>query len=384
MKTLLTWKRLGQILFVLVTLVLLLIRVDIPGVSGGPAREEYFEGKVISLTIDSPEDQQEEGERIQYLEVFIKDGPSAGSTIEIQNSVTGFINGKEYKAGDDVVLVQYEGEFGLEQLYVMDYVRRPSILILFGLFVLVVLIVNRKKGFYALLSMAFSFLVLFKLVLPMLLQGVDPVLSALLGSLFILPAMFYLSHGFTKKTHVAIISTLIALIITGILATIFTELSQLSGLTSEESTFLKVGIGSNINFTGLTLAGIIISVLGILDDVTITQTSVVQQLKAVQQQISLKELYTRSMAVGRDHIASVVNTLILVYTGASLPLLLIFFDSSHSLSDILNYEFMAEEITRTLVGSIGLILAVPIATVIASVVFHKDEHVEVDHSAHTH
>lgn len=369
------WKRFWQLLFIFVSIGLLLLNIDLNEISKDQFNQDYFEGEVKTVSVS---------DQIQTLNILLQDGPRAKETVRLENDLNSYINSKEYQVGDEVVLVYYENDLGSEQLYIMDYVRRPSIFLLFGIFLGVVLIINRKKGIYSLLSMAFSFLVLFKLVLPLLLKGFDPVFTALLGALFILPAIFYLSHGFNKKASIAIGGTLITLLITGILATIFSELAQLSGLASEEANFLKTGIGQGINFQGLLLAGMIISVLGVLDDVTITQTSVVQQLKAAQKKISFKELYGRSMSVGRDHIASVVNTLILVYTGASLPLLLLFIDSSQTLGEILNLEFIAEEITRTLIGSIGLIFAVPITTFIASLVFHKDEHVECDEHGHVH
>ncbi len=375
MKTKRNWKRLAQALFIFVSVALFFLQIDMGASPDSRVAQEYFEGEITGVS---------ESESIQALDVKLVNGPNAGETVALSNNLSIYANAIEYVEGDQVMLVQNSGALELEQIYIIDYVRYPKIYLLFALFVGVVLVVNRKKGLYSLLSMAFSFLVLFKLVLPLLLKGIDPVFAVLFGSLFILPAIFYLSHGVGRKTSIAITGTLITLAITGLLATIFTELVQLTGLATEEAGFLKIGIGENINFRGLLLGGMIISVLGVLDDVSITQTSVVEQLKAAQKKLSFKELYVRSMKVGRDHIASVVNTLILVYTGASLPLLLLFVDSTETFNQIINYEFMAEEITRTLVGSIGLIFAVPITTFIACFIFHKDKHLKIDEHAHVH
>ncbi|MFT7183848.1 MAG: putative membrane protein [Oceanicoccus sp.] len=375
MKTKRNWKRLAQVLFVLVSVALFFLQIDMGTSPESGITQEYLEGEITGVS---------ESESIQSLDVVLMEGPNAGETVSLSNNLNSYANAIEYLEGDEVMLLQSSGSLELEQLFIVDYVRYPKIYLLFALFVGVVLVINGKKGIYSLLSMAFSFLVLFKLILPLLLKGVDPVLAVLFGSLFILPAIFYLSHGVNRKTSIAITGTLITLALTGFLATIFTELIQLNGLATEEAGFLKVGIGENINFRGLLLGGMIISVLGVLDDVSITQTSVVEQLKAAQNKISFKELYRRSMAVGRDHIASVVNTLILVYTGASLPLLLLFVDSSETFNQIINYEFMAEEITRTLVGSIGLIFAVPITTLIACFVFNKGKDLKLDELTHVH
>ncbi|MCG2686467.1 YibE/F family protein, partial [Candidatus Parcubacteria bacterium] len=207
---------------------------------------------------------------------------------------------------------------------------------------------------------------IFKFILPQISAGRDPILVAIVGSLLIIPLTFYLSHGLNRKTTTAVLGTLAALLITGILAKIFTEATHLTGYASEEAAFLQVIKEGTINIKGLVLAGIIIGVLGILDDITVAQAAVVQQLKKANPQLKSSQLFTQAMGVGQDHIASMVNTLVLVYAGASLPLLLLFVDNPLPFSQVINYEIIAEEIVRTLVGSIGLIAAVPITTFLAS------------------
>ncbi len=219
--------------------------------------------------------------------------------------------------------------------------------------------------------MIFSFFVLFRLVLPLILLGYNPVWSAIGGCVLIIPATFYLSHGVKHKTTVAILGTLVTLILTGVLAYIFAHLGNLSGLSDEAASFLKADTGDRIDFQGLLLAGILISMLGVLDDISVSQASVVQELEGAKKNISFVELYRRTMNVGKDHIASMVNTLVLVYAGASIPLLLLFIDHSHTFWEVLNYEFVAKEIIQTLVGSIGLILTVPVTTFIACIWHRK-------------
>jgi uncharacterized membrane protein len=229
-------------------------------------------------------------------------------------------------------------------------------------------VIGRLWGITAIIAMAFSFFVIFKLILPQILSGSDPVFIAVFGSIVIIPVSFYSSHGLNKKTTIAIVGTVISLVITGVLAVIFVEASKLTGFASEEASFLQVARGGAINMKGLLLAGIIIGTLGILDDVTISQASVVNQLDMTDKKLSFGELYGRAMSVGQDHISSMVNTLVLVYTGAALPLLLLFVNNPHSFLEIINYEIVADEVVRTLVGSIGLVAAVPITTLISAIV----------------
>lgn len=185
--------------------------------------------------------------------------------------------------------------------------------------------------------MAFSFLIIFKFILPKILAGANPILIAILGSLLIIPVTFYLSHGLNRKTTLAIIGTITALILTGLLAGVFVNATKLTGFASEEAGFLQVAKQGQVNIKGLLLAGIIIGLLGILDDITISQSAIISQLKQSSPKLKSGELYKKAMEIGKDHIASMVNTLILVYTGAALPLLLLFINSPRPFSEVINY-----------------------------------------------
>ena len=232
-------------------------------------------------------------------------------------------------------------------------------------------LVTGYHGLGSLLGLVFSFIILFQLVLPMIVNGSDPLHAAILGVLFITPITFFTSHGANKKTAIAAIGTLITLVIAAVLASLFARLGHLTGAASEEAAYLTLDTASQIDFQGLILAGIIISVLGVLDDITISQASIVQELRAAKTRISFRELFTRAMRFGRDHIASIVNTLVLVYTGAALPLLILFLDRGQAFSTVISYEFVSEEIIRTLIGSSALVLAVPITTLLAVVAFKR-------------
>lgn len=302
----------------------------------------------------------------QKLEIYITQGSRRGETITIENGNIPVSNVKKYQVRDNVIFTATKDFEGNDMYYINDYVRRAPLFWLFIIFVALTIIIGRKRGIASIFGMAFSFLVIFLFVLPQISNGQDPILIAIIASLIIIPVTFYLSHGFNRKTTMSVIGTMIALLVTGILATIFVDAAKLTGFSSEEAGFLESIKQGSINIRGLLLAGIIIGLLGILDDITISQAAIVEQLIDTSPRLSFKELYARGMDVGKDHIASVVNTLVLVYTGAALPLLLLFINNPAPFSEVINYEMIAEEIVRTLVASIGLILAVPITTLLAA------------------
>jgi uncharacterized membrane protein len=343
------------------------LEIPMPGLIGSSPYEEILEGTVSQAQNESSTDETGATEVNQTLTVEVQKGSIAGQSLEVHNSDLQTLDAQLYKEGDEVVIQKSTDPSTGESNYSMsDYVRRPVLYWLFGLFLLVVILVSQKQGFESLVGMIFSFLVIFKWILPLLLAGYDPVLTAISGALFIIPITFYLSHGISKKTNLAILGTILTLALTGILAKIFLTWSHLSGLTDDAALYLKSDTGTTLHFQGLLLAGIMISMLGILDDITISQASVADQLKITKPNIRFAELFSKTMAVGKDHIASMVNTLILIYAGASLPLLMLFISNAHPFSEVINYEFVAEEVVQTLVGSIGLILAVPLTTLLAS------------------
>lgn len=304
----------------------------------------------------------------QVLEVRITRGPLTGQTVktEIQQAESTQML---YQMGDKVMVTQTASAETKPIFVISDFVRRDSLLNLLLLFVLLVLAVSRWKGFLSLLAMGLSFAVIFSFTLPLIMAGWSPIVVSIITAVTIIPISFYLSHGFNRKTHLAIIGTVLSLILTSFLAWFFVAQAKLTGFSSEEAGFLSVEKQGLINIKNLILAGIIVGSLGILDDVTVSQTSVVEQLKRSNPKLSISELFKRAMIVGQDHIASMVNTLVLVYAGASLPLLLLFIDSPHPFLEVINYEIVAEEIIKTLVGSIGLIFAAPVTTGIAAWTF---------------
>lgn len=308
----------------------------------------------------------ENGGYYQKLRVRITRGDLTGNDYIVENGLGDTPVTQEYKKGDRVVLTGYSSEDGETVLFLDDYVRRSNLLSLFLIFVVMAVFIGGTRGFTSLLGMVVTFFLIFWMVLPRVSAGGSPIINVFLFSFISIPITFYLSHGFNKKTHVAIAGTLISLVFTVLLSVFYVNASKLTGFTSDEASFLQILKGQDFNMRGILLAGIIIGMLGVLDDITVSQSAVVFQLKQVNKDLGFIDLYKRSMDVGKDHIASMINTLIMVYTGASLPLLLLFTDSSHTFSQVINYEIVASEIIRTLIGSIGLILAVPVTTFIAA------------------
>lgn len=268
---------------------------------------------------------------------------------------------------DRVILGISKGPENILQARFLDFVRTGPLLILFATFVAFSIGISGWKGVRGLIGMGFSLLVIIYFIIPQILAGKDPVLISVTGAFILLSVSLYLVYGWTLKTHSAVLGTLLSLILTAVLASYFVRLTRLTGFGSEEALFLIQQSRGTINMQGLVLGGMLIGALGVLDDLVITQASVVFELNSLNPKLSLGDLFRRSMRVGQDHVAATVNTLVLAYAGAALPMFLLFSISGESLSHLLNLEYVAEEVVRTLVGSLGLIAAVPLTTLLASV-----------------
>ncbi|WP_437045964.1 YibE/F family protein [Streptomyces sp. enrichment culture] len=270
------------------------------------------------------------------------------------------------------VVVAYEPSAPRDLQYsVADVNRRMPMALLAGIFALAVVVVGRLRGVMALVALAISFLVLNFFILPAILQGSNPLLVAVVGSSAIMLIALYLCHGLSARTSVAVLGTLISLLLIGVLGSLFIGWAALSGNT-DDNTGLIHGLYPSIDMSGLLLAGVIIGSLGVLDDVTVTQTSAVWELHEANPSMGWRGLYRAGIRIGRDHIASVVNTLVLAYAGAALPLLLLFSIAQSSVGTVANSELVAEEIVRTLIGSIGLVASVPVTTALAALVVSAD------------
>ncbi|MCX4692159.1 YibE/F family protein [Streptomyces sp. NBC_01408] len=257
------------------------------------------------------------------------------------------------------------------QYSVVDVNRKLPLAVLAAIFAVAVVLVGRMRGLFALIALIISFGVLTLFILPAILQGSNPLVVAIIGSSAIMLIALYMCHGLTARTSVAVLGTLVSLLLIGLLGSVFIDWAYLSGNT-DDNTGLIHGLYPDIDMSGLLLAGIIIGSLGVLDDVTVTQTSAVWELRQADPSMGPRALYRAAIRIGRDHIASVVNTLVLAYAGAALPLLLLFSIANSSVGSVANSELVAEEIVRTLVGSIGLVASVPVTTALAALVVSAD------------
>jgi len=294
-------------------------------------------------------------------EVEVVEGPEAGLRFDVDTGETG---APPFDVGDRLKVYGSPGPDGVFYA-VADYDRLSTMAWLVGLFVVAVLAAGRWHGLRSLLGLAISLLIITTFVVPAILAGSNPLAVAVVGAFVIMLVTLYLSHGLNVKTTTALIGTAGALVLTGLLGVLFAQITKLTGLASEDAQLLANAV-QGISLPGLVLAGLIISALGVLDDVTVTQASTVFAVHDADPEQSWGTLFRRAMNVGRDHIASTVNTLVLAYAGASITLLLLFSTGGQAVAEILNSETVAAEIVKTLVGSIGLIAAVPLTTAIAA------------------
>jgi uncharacterized membrane protein len=249
----------------------------------------------------------------------------------------------------------------------VDFVRTLPIVLLALLYAVVVIAVARWRGLRALIGLVGAYFILASFMLPGLVEGKPPLLLALVGSTVIMIGVLYFAHGFSARTSTALLGTIFGLGITALLAAWATDAANLAGVGNHDATTL-VNTSSNISITGVILCGLIISGLGVLNDVTITQSSAVWELYELAPASSARKLFTSAMRIGRDHIASTVYTIAFAYAGAALPILIIVMLYDRPLGETLTSAELSEEVIRTLVGSIGLVLAIPVTTLIAVLV----------------
>lgn len=294
--------------------------------------------------------------------VRVTSGPDAGQ--EITTDVPSGPGAIQVREGDDIVLL-YLPDTPLGDTYqIADHQRGSQLWVLIAAFVLAVIAFGRWRGLSALAGLAATFAVLLLFVVPAILAGEPPLLVAIVGAAAIMLTVLYLTHGVATSTSVAVIGTLASLALTGALSWAAVRALHLTGAADEQANY--VNITHHVSLQGLLLAGILIGSLGVLDDVTVTQAATVNELARANPAYRFGHLYRAATRVGRAHIASVVNTIILAYAGASLPLLILITDSGQSVSRVLTNQLIAQELVRSIVGTLGLISAVPITTALAA------------------
>jgi len=296
------------------------------------------------------------------LDVEVLEGEAAGTVLALDLPAEGY---PEFRVGDVVELLRSDIPGQGPTWFVTDLRRLGPLGWLALAFVGGVLLVGRWRGLRALVGLGLSLWVVIGFMLPAILAGSSPPLVALVGGTAILLLTLYLSHGMNAMTTAAAVGTIGALVITVVIALVAIDGIRITGFASEEAVFARFALG-DLDLRGLVLAGLIVAALGVLDDVTVSQASTVFTVHDADPTQSFGQLVARGMRVGRDHIASVVNTLFLAYAGASLGLLVLFSTSGLPVRELVNTELVAVELVKTMVGSLGLLVAVPLTTVIAA------------------
>lgn len=331
--------------------------------------DRYFKGKVVA--IEKQEEKKEIGgytHFVQKLKIQLLEGPEKGETITIDyGGAIRITPAQKIQKNETVIMIKTVNQKNETSYTIFDKFRLNNIVYIFFGFAALVIATAGRKGLGALIGLGVSLAIILQYIVPQILEGKDPVLVTIIGAICILVTTMFIAHGFNKKTTISFIATFLTLIIVGVLSVLFVKLSHLTGLGSEDTYMLQFN-PVNINLQGILLGGIILGALGVLDDITTTQTAAVFELAKIDKSISLRTLFGKGLVIGKDHIASLVNTLVLAYAGASLGLFILFVmnPSNQPYWVIVNSEIITEEIIRTLAGSTGLVLAVPITTFLAS------------------
>lgn len=313
---------------------------------------------------------------VQVVRVMVTEGEQRGREVELQNDYGVLGVG-------DRVYVSHTVHVGGEEYYsLFERDRGTALMLVLAIFVGAVVLLGGLQGVRALLSLIAGLGVVTYALVPSLMAGYPPVAVSVFFATIILAVAIFATHGFTRGSAIAFVGTVSAVALTGVLATYTVALAGFTGFASDDAVYLNLATKGTLDIVGLLLAGMIIGVLGVLDDIAITQVAVVSELYRAQASLSIRDVFTRAMRVGRDHASALVNTLVLAYAGASLPLLLLFSQSTMDPLLIVNREVFAVEVVRALIGSIGLMMTVPITTILAA--YFLRGHTEAGVHGHTH
>lgn len=345
-----------------------------------PAVEEMVIGYSSGTALAKVDAVVEEGEitlgevrqPYQILLLTVQDGVHAGTQFTIEYGTRQIRNDPiRIKEGDRLLVTISSLPDGTLSAHFTDFYRRNALLLLFAIFIGASILISGWKGVRSLVGILLSLAMIVLVILPGIQSGHDPLAVSILGTLLFVGLSLYIVYGWTVKTHAAVLGSFIALAITGVLAFIFVNQARLTGYGDENMFYITQLTQNQLNVRSLLLAGVLIGTLGVLDDLVISQASAVFELFRNNPKQPFKDLFKSAMNIGQDHIAATVNTLVLAYAGASLPMLLLFSFRNVDYGLTINLEFIAEEIVRTMVGSLGLFAAVPITTALASLIAIK-------------
>lgn len=345
-------------------------------------QDTFMKAKVLEVVKEASIDVFGTAGFMQEVRVNIKNGEEKGTEQIVEYQIEDKQVQPMLSVGDNVVIGKQSGH-GEDVYYISDIYRLNALWVMIGLLALFAIFFAKKSGARSFLGLALSFLVIAFVIIPLILRGISPLWASLLGGIIISLFATYVAHGFHARTTIALLGMLGTLLFAVITSLIFVKLAHLTGLGSEDAFYLRYAPIDGLDLRGLLLGGIIIGVLGVLDDVATAQAAAVEEIKRANSKLGFSELYKRGLSVGREHIVSLVNTLVLAYTGASFPLLLLFVIYPKPWWVTLNSELVMEELVRMLVGSIALIVAVPLTTFLAAQYFQERGRVS-DSSGHVH
>ncbi|HWS32136.1 MAG TPA: YibE/F family protein [Actinoplanes sp.] len=349
---------------VLLTLIgmLLLWPRDVPDVTDGGTGPVMTAGEALSVAlVECPPVPEGDTPEEKCGTVTVKLDSGATITTDVPTGP----GAPEVAPGDDLSLMVLNDQDGGVGYAITDHQRGTELWMLGAVFALAVIAFGRWRGLTALAGLAVTFGILLWFIVPAILDGRSPILVAVVGAAAIMLIVLYLTHGLSITTTIAVAGTLASLAITAVLAALSTAAVHLTGVADETSNFLTITHG-DVNMQGLLLAGIVIGSLGVLDDVTVTQSATVTELALANPAYGFRRLYGAATRIGRAHIASVINTIVLAYAGASLPLMLLFAAGNTPVGEVMTTQLIAQELVRSAVGTIGLVAAVPITTALAA------------------
>jgi uncharacterized membrane protein len=337
-------------------------------------KNEFERGRIVKIIEQGEKNIADTVQHFQVLEIKILTGQDKGKVLKIEHGIDTTVRTYSLVKEKDEVVLSKLGSGKNTKYFIFDKFRLPSTLIILAGFFALVVGFARFRGVTSILGMLISLLILLKFIVPSIAKGADPVGITLIGSFLIVFISIFLAHGFYKRTAIAVGATVASLVIAIGLSHIFVNFAHLTGAGSDDAYSLQFGNFANINLKGLLLSGIIIGTLGVLDDITTSLSAAVEQISHANPKLDALELYKRGIEVGREHVTSLVNTLILAYAGTSMPVFLFFIaiKDTQPLWVTLNTELIIEEVIRALVGSTALVLAVPITTLLAAVFFAKN------------
>lgn len=371
-----------RVLFAASLTATLLAPLSVAAQDAAPDAGEEFHVATVTAINDQYQDEYAGMKRTVQKVTLLLD---TGDAVSVENGILPGRGDMVLSQGEKIVVSKLDMADGEIRYLIREKYRLHSLFFLALAFVFLCVGLGGWTGFSSLLGLLVSVVVLMGFVLPGVAKGYPPLPLSLAGSIMIAVSSLYLAHGFTRRTTVALMSTVVTLFFSAALAVFAVKVASLFGMGTEESMYLQMGNTASVDLRGLLLAGITLGCLGVLDDITTAQTAVIDEVRRANPSISTARLWEAGNSVGREHIASLINTLALAYVGTSLPLLLLFHTQDNSpWWMILNSEFLAEEIVRTLVGSTTLLLAVPVSTWFAVRFLHGTPLAPHGGHGHTH